>query len=217
MVSTTDMPTLTTKRPWFRFTPGRLLAVLLAAEGVLWLSERFQWFGWHKGYAVLTAVASVVAFFLLMLIWFLLALVFRWRFQYSILSLLVLMVAVAAPFAWLGMEMKAAREQREAVEWVEKAGGRVTYDYQLGVLGFVLPGAEPPEPPWLCKVLGDNMFTNVAWVDFYNSPIGDAGLEHLKRLTKLQELILWKTKVSDAGVKALQKALPQAHINITKS
>ena len=61
-----------------------------------------------KGYAVLVAVASVLAFFLLMFLWFLLALVFRWRFQYSILSLLVLMVAVALPCAWLATEMKAA-------------------------------------------------------------------------------------------------------------
>ena len=87
--------------------------VLLAAEGVLWLSERFRWFAFnqHKGYTVLIAVASVGGSLLLMLFWFLFALVFRWRFQFSILFLLVLTLVVALPFSWLATEMKAAREQ----------------------------------------------------------------------------------------------------------
>ncbi len=56
------------RRRWFLPTPGRLLLVLLAAEGVLWLSERFRWFAFnqHKGYTVLIAVASVGGFLLLM-------------------------------------------------------------------------------------------------------------------------------------------------------
>jgi hypothetical protein len=78
------------KPRWFRLTPGRLLAVLLAVEVFLWLCERFQWFafGRHKGYAVLIAVAVVGAALLLMALWFAAALLFRWWFQFSIRSLL---------------------------------------------------------------------------------------------------------------------------------
>ena len=49
------------KPRWFFPTPGRLLAVLLAVEALLWLSERFRWFAFnqHKGSTVLIAVASV--------------------------------------------------------------------------------------------------------------------------------------------------------------
>ena len=46
---------------WFHLTPGRCPGGLLAVEGLLWLSERFGWLPWHKGYAVLTAVAVVAA------------------------------------------------------------------------------------------------------------------------------------------------------------
>ena len=122
------------RRRWFRLTPGRLLLVLLAVEGFLWLSERFQWFAFnhHKGYAVLIAVASVGVFLLLMLLWFLAALLFRWRFQFSLLSLLALTVAVALPCGWLETAMQQAREQREAVRVVVKFGGWVIYDYQSG-------------------------------------------------------------------------------------
>ncbi len=69
----------TAKPRWYRLTPGRLLPLLLAVEGFLWLSDRFCWFAFnqHKGYTVLIAVASVGVFLLLMFLWFLAALVFR--------------------------------------------------------------------------------------------------------------------------------------------
>ncbi len=39
------------KLHWFHLTPDRLVIGLLVVEGLLWLSERFQWFGFsqHKG------------------------------------------------------------------------------------------------------------------------------------------------------------------------
>ena len=116
---------------------------LLALEGFLLLSEWFQWFAFnrHKGWTVLIAVASVGVAFVLMFLWFLAALVFRRRFQFSILSLLVLTVVVAIPCSWLATEMKQARKQREAVEEIKKAGGRVAYDYQYDRSGDGLPGA----------------------------------------------------------------------------
>ena len=54
---------------WFHLTPDRLVIGLLAVEVLLWLWERFGWLGWHKGYAVLTAVATVGVAMLLMLFW----------------------------------------------------------------------------------------------------------------------------------------------------
>ena len=197
----------TAKPRWYRLTPGRLLPLLLAVEGFLWLSDRFCWFAFnqHKGYTVLIAVASVGVFLLLMFLWFLAALVFRWRFQFSILSLLVLVVAVALPFSWLATEMKAAREQKAVVEWIRKAGGPVVYDYRIDPSGNPMPGAEPPVLAWLRKVLGDNLFMNVMRVYFQdNSEVTDAGLEYLEGLTQLQSLNLSDTKVTDTGLEHLK-------------
>ena len=80
---------------------------LLALEGFLLLSERFEWFAFnrHKGWTVLIAVASVVVAMLLMFLWFLAALVFRWRYQFSIRSLLVLTVVVA-----VGVQLAGGQE-----------------------------------------------------------------------------------------------------------
>ena len=61
---------------------------------------------------------------LVMLVWFAVALVFRWRFQFSIRSLLVMAVVVALPFSWLAAEMQAAKRQAEVADWIQNAGGR---------------------------------------------------------------------------------------------
>ena len=51
---------------WFQPTPGHVVVGLLAVECLLWLSERFRWLPWHKGYAVLMGVAAVGVAMLLM-------------------------------------------------------------------------------------------------------------------------------------------------------
>ncbi len=209
---------------WFRLTPGRLLAALLAGEGLLWLSERFGWPAWHKGYAVLTTVAVLAAVLVAMILWFAVALLFRRRFQFSIRSLLVLTVAVAIPFSWLAVEMKKAKEQAEAVEaiWLGQ------YDYQLD------PSAnegEPLGPPWLRKLLGDDFFNNVSEAELDDETqverlktvpelrkltlrfdnVTDAVLDNVTVLTQLEELELNGSGATDAGVDKL-KALPQLRV-----
>ena len=166
---------------WFRPTPGWLVLALLLVEGLLWLSERFGWLSWHKGYAVLIAVAAVGVVLLIMLLWFLFAPIFRWRFQFSIRAMLVLTLAVALPCSWLAVEMKKAKIQREAVMAIQRDGGAVYYEHQFdlwgnrvpigGVVwdnpvnenGNPIPGeealdAESPAPSWLRGLLGDDFF-----------------------------------------------------------
>ena len=106
---------------------------LLALEGLLLLAERFGWFTFdrHKGYAPLVAIAAVGATMVLMLLWFLVALVFRRRFQFSLRSLLLLPLAVAIPCSWLSVEMKAARQQHAVAEEIKKVRGLVRYDFDF--------------------------------------------------------------------------------------
>ncbi len=188
-----------------RFRLG-ILALLLLAVVVagLWFL-----FNEHKGSTVLIAVVSVDVACLVMLLWSLPALIFRWRFQFSIRSLLLLPVVVAVLCSWLATEMKQARKQRDVVEWIEKAGGSVVYDYQDDRSGD-LSG-----PPWLRTLLGDDLFADVKQVGLGNSAAGDAGLEHLEGLTRLTVLWLDGTKVSDAGLQHVEK-LPQLRVLILR-
>jgi internalin A len=57
---------------------------------------------------------------------------------------------------------------------------------------------------------------NLQWLDLHNTPITDAGLKELAGLKNLQWLDLgdpWCTKVTNAGVQELRKALPKCYIN----
>ena len=124
-----DSPT--PKLRWFHLTPGRGVVGLLVLELLLICSERFEWFAFnrHKGWTVLIGLAAIVVVMLLMFLWFLAALLFRLRFQFSIRSLLLLTVVVAIPCSWLAVEREQARKQQAAVEAIKKLGGEVMYDY----------------------------------------------------------------------------------------
>ncbi len=202
-----------TRRRWFRSAADRLVLALLPLEGLLILSEWFRWFPFnaHKGWTVLVAIAGLGAALVLMFLWYLAALLFRLRFQFSILSLLVLMLAVATAFSWLATEMKQARKQRATVDWIAEAGGWPYYDYQWAPAGNPIPAAEPLGPAWLRKLLGEDYFADVTFVDLRGQEVTDAGLEHLKGLTELRYLNLSNRKVSDAGLQHL-KGLSQLRV-----
>ena len=71
---------------WYRLTPDRVVIALLALEGFLLLSERFEWFDFsrHAIWSVLIAATAIGGAMLLMFFWFLLGLIFKWPFQFSI-------------------------------------------------------------------------------------------------------------------------------------
>lgn len=147
---------------WYRLTSNRLVLVFLAVECLLWLSDRFRWLPWHKGYAVLSGVASSGVGMLLIALWFALDLLFRGRFQFRIRALLVLVGAVAIPSTWLAVEMRAAERQKAAVERMDS--GLVVYDYEWGVDGNLFGDKWEPGPSWLRPLLGIDFFANVETV-----------------------------------------------------
>ncbi len=172
--------------------PAWLIFGLLVVEGLLWLSERFSWFPFnhHKGWTVLIAVAVVGLAFLVMLLWFIVALVRRWRFQFSIRSLLVLTVAVAMPFSWLAVEVRETKRQvereRETATEIQKVGGSAIW-------------SQPSGPTWLRNLLGEK----VVGVELGTNPT-EVAVETLKRLNHLEALVLKGDEVTDAGLKNLR-------------
>ena len=144
-------PTPTRRR--FCLTPAWLISGLLVVEGLLWLSERYKWFWFNekKGWTVLIAVAVAGVAVLVMLGWFGVALVARGRFQFSIRSLLVLVVVVAIPCSWLAVEMRAAKREQEIAAAIERLDGEVGW-------------SEPSVPAWLRKLLGNDFGTLVVAV-----------------------------------------------------
>ncbi len=207
------------KLRWFRIAPHHCLAALLTVEGLLWLSNRLGWPPWHKGYAVLTAVATVAAMMLLMLLWFVAAVLFRWRFQFGIRSLLVLTVAVAVPCSWLSWEMTKAREQKEAVAAVRKAGLVVGYDYEYDTKANLITAALNG-PTWIHNWFGDDFVSDVVGVQMSFGLAGsvmtgfvplpdckatDEELLPVKTFSRLRSLDLTGTRVPDAGMACVEQ------------
>jgi hypothetical protein len=50
--------------------------------------------------------------------------------------------------------------------------------------------------------------TSLEYLSLENTQVTDAGLEHLKGLTRLRTLVLIRTQVSKAGTEELTRALP---------
>jgi hypothetical protein len=184
--------------------------VLLVVECLLWLSERLG-AGWHKGYAVLTAVAAAGVAMLLMGQWLAIALVSRRRFQFSIRSLLVLSVAVAILSSWFAVKMKEAKRQQKAIEAILKSGGAVTYDYEYDWPSRAPQNAKPPGPAWLRNLLGGDFLDRVTEVRLIGDD--DAELEPLEALPELRQLLVFPrndngSKITDAGLARLE-SLPR--------
>ena len=76
----------------------------------------------------------------------------RW-FQYSLQTLLVFVTLCAIPCSWYAVKMNRVKRQREAVEAIEKLGGRVEW-------------SKPSGPAWLRKLLPDEFFQSVDVVSF---------------------------------------------------
>ena len=171
------------------------------------------------------AVAGVGAFFVPMLLWFLAALVFRLRFQFGILSLLVLVVAVALPFSWLATEMRGTRRgsatrlppsARWAAETTARSGSA------LRLRGKRISSGdwrrrEPPGPAWARGLLGVDFFSDAvevhhSYLGFYMNfdfrqpgtvPITDASLALIAGAARLRYLDLSDSLVTDAGMRHL--------------
>ena len=203
----------------FRLTPDLCILFLLFVEALFFLSNWLAWPDWHKGYAPLTCAAVVAMAMVGMGLWWVVALVFRWRFQFGIRSLLLVTLAAAVSFSWMTVEMKKAKIQREAVMAIQRDGGAVYYEHQFDLWGNRVPiggvvwdnpvnengnpipgeealGARPPAPSWLRRLLGDDFFRVAVQVSVVKENGSDiAGAQ-----------------VFDEDVKKLQQASPNCKI-----
>jgi internalin A len=143
-----------------------------------------------------------------------------WRFvRFSLRGLMVLVLVAGAGLGWY---VRSARIQRQAVAAIEQAGGSVAYEWDLQN-GKRIANGKPWWPEWLVNLVGVDYFGSVVAVDLIDfgtdellvdvskltrledlqlngSEVTDAGLAFLSGLTKLKHLTLRESKVTDAGL-----------------
>jgi Leucine Rich repeat len=202
------------KSRFSRLASPKLFIVFLLIEGGLWTSARFGWFGLNRSRASFVQIALVTLAVLLTILITLAfqALVFRHRIKFSVASLPLLTLTLAIPCSWLGNDVARAIRQREVVNQIRIAGGRVVYDYEPAI--DVGDRADPPGPEWLRSVLGDDLFVSVTTVDLTNARITDMNLGDLKRLPELTALKLYKSALGDREVEQIGELIQLESLNI---
>jgi hypothetical protein len=135
--------------------------------------------------------------------------------QFRLRSLFLVVAIICAPLAWLSWIMQMKRTEREAVAALERLGGEVLYDWQVGEDLLPLKAPTPRGPAWLRTVFGDDILTRPLvvslpseWV-FANSAsdgaIGDNDLGLLEDLPRLRALTVYSSNVTDDGLKVLAR------------
>jgi hypothetical protein len=79
------------------------------------------------------------------------------RYLHLRYSLKFLLLAMTLACIFTGYWVTSAKQQKQAVEIIQRAGGSVKYDYQLA------GATEPPEPKWMIDRLGVDFFHTVEW------------------------------------------------------
>lgn len=204
------------KLRWYLPTPPALVFIVLAMQGVLFLSEQYHWFWFNerKGYTVLIAVAATAAALLLIACAFAISALFKSNGTFGLATLLLMVPIIAIPCAWLAREMEQAGIKRAFIQQAQnKPRAAVDVERRSDV------------PLWLTKTFGEEFFFGEIrglWVDkgeidLEGVPLESAkslrnvwltdsdgvtneSLAQLKRLPQLRRLHLRDSGVTDEGL-----------------
>jgi hypothetical protein len=112
----------------------------------------------------------------------------RW-YQFSLRTLLVVMTLASCFLGWLTYERNTVRKRAVAIATIQELGGIVKFDR-----------AQPFRPHWLRPLLGDNSPGEVVEVNMQAAKIRDADLAHVARMTKLKQLYLYNSPITNRGM-----------------
>ena len=124
-----------------------------------------------------------------------------WRrfLRFSVRGMIVVVLVIGG---WLGWIVRSARIQREAVMAIENAGGAVSYDWDR--ISGNIPAGRPWAPEWLVNLIGVDFFGHVTEALIkQNSTVTDGVIATVGCLTRLHDLFLPSTSVSDVGLSHL--------------
>ena len=121
------------------------------------------------------------------------------RFSMRGMIALVLVIGV-----WLGWLVRSTRIQREAVAAIERAGGKVSYNWEWSD-AKPTPTGKPWAPRWLIDRIGIDFFGHVTSVEFHLPySLTDGPIVEFANFTRLQRLVFTSMTSSDAGLLSLK-------------
>ena len=158
------------------------------------------------------------------------------RLRFGLRTLLFLCILAAVAFGFLGRLVHKARFQHDLAERFRGLGCRVVYDFNILIRGPDGHWTED-QPHLLAEYLGVDLFHDVIaieesgqcratdddlkWIREFprlrgailaGDLISNSGLDYLRDISGLEELILWDTLVTAEGVAKLKKHLPRCDV-----
>jgi Leucine Rich repeat len=179
-----------------------LLTALVIWELLLALASGCGWFGLGipKGWGSLFCAATAGAALLAMALWLVAAVVGHWRFQFQVISLMLLVLAIAIPCGWLTRDARQAARQHEIVARAGLLRCGIFYDYNLSPSGEVqFVSGVPPGATFLDQWFGRDFFHHVVGAQ----PKTDAALLSLQEFSGIRRLYGDNSELTNEGLKAL--------------
>lgn len=133
----------------------------------------------------------------------------RW-YQFSLRTMLLVMLASAVGFAGLGAGLQRARRNRRAAAEIHKVQARI--ERLGGSVGFQYQD----DPDSLDQLFGDPGVFRISEVQSQGT-FDDDGLRELRELTGLVSLQLNGTQVTDAGLKHLEGLTSLNNLNLANT
>src|SRR5262249_23587740 len=125
---------------------------------------------------------------------------------------------------WLAWKVEQGRTQREAVQSIERLGGKVKYDYELTPPSIFMSGdvnARPkgpvPGPAWLHRLMAEDCFRTVKEGELRSVSISSSDLEVLRALGDVQSLDLEGTFIIGNGLDCLKNMRQLRSLNVSRS
>lgn len=122
----------------------------------------------------------------------------RWV-QYSLRTLLFVMLLGSIGMSRLAVVMRAAGREREAASVLERFPCRIGYDHKLSN-----PRARSRNSAWLTRWLGGDSYPHVEYVCLASEEFTDTDVARVEHLPRLKVLLLQGTSVTDAGLRHLR-------------
>jgi len=116
----------------------------------------------------------------------------RWL-QFSLRTLLAIMMVACCFLGWVAYKRGQAAEQQAAYKLIAAKGGLTNF------------GPESARSPWLRCILGEDVAAQGGCIEFNNSKLTDADLAQLSSLRQLRRLSLNNNPITDQGLAHLSK------------
>jgi hypothetical protein len=148
----------------------------------------------------------------------------RW-FQYSLRTLLLLMLMFGTGLGWFAHEVRQTRAHREAVELADHARmaaehARMEAERESAVAERAADAAMMAAQKAAAEMAESKIQTlggRVTGLDLSSTKVTDAELEHLKGLTHLRTLNLGSTSITDAGLAHLKSLTKLTELDLSST